>query len=89
VKLLWAAVETCRANRDGALSWLEANLQVPALVRQAPVVCAYAQGRKGELIGGAEGLALVEQADAYVRSRGVKNHVAMARLYSPGELRSL
>ncbi|HEX7479507.1 MAG TPA: hypothetical protein VF331_17010 [Polyangiales bacterium] len=89
MKLLWAAVETCRANRDGALSWLEASLQVPALVRQAPVVCAYAQRRKGELIGGAEGLALVEQADAYVRSRGVKNPACTARLYGPGELGSV
>ncbi len=84
LNLLRATLEARRERREHALQLLDAILQAPALARVAPVVSAYARRRKGELLGGDAGLQLVEQADALIRSYGVKNPPLHGRLYSPG-----
>lgn len=46
---------------------------------------AVARRRRGELLGAGAGAALVEDADAWMRSREIRNPLRMAALLAPGE----
>ncbi len=83
IQLLRAAVAAGRSEPELALRWLDALLDASETRRELPVVAACARLRKGELLGGHAGALLVEQADADLRARGVRNPAVFSGLYAP------
>jgi hypothetical protein len=49
-----------------------------------PLHAAAARWRLGGLLGGAEGRALIEQADAELRQRGIVNPARLTAMLAPG-----
>jgi serine/threonine protein kinase/tetratricopeptide (TPR) repeat protein len=52
--------------------------------QQMGLHAASARRMRGLVIGGDEGRALIEQADAWMKSRGIRNPARMAQLFVPG-----
>jgi hypothetical protein len=80
VRLLHAGVAVQRGDTTTALTLLTAVLTDPADVPDRELVRAAAALRKGELLGGVDGEALVAHADAGLRALGVANPKLFARL---------
>lgn len=80
--LLRAGLEMRRGNGEAAVERLaaaEAGLTAAGMAGFA----ASARRQRGELRGGSEGAALVEEADTWMRGQGIRNPAAMVRLHVP------
>ena len=83
IRLVRAGIELRRGERDTALSLLEAVLSDPGDAPDAPFLIACAERRKGELVGGELGDALVTRSELALRAQGVHNPAAFVRLFAP------
>jgi hypothetical protein len=83
VKLLRASVQSRMAQHPRAMSLLDELLEGPNIKQDAPLVAACARVRKGELMGGREGAALMAEAESLMRGQGIRNPQQLARLYLP------
>jgi hypothetical protein len=88
VRLLRAAIAFERNDLDTTTALLEAALADPGERTDAAFTAAAARRRKGELLGGEQGQALVASADFAASELGVKNPEAFARLFSPRRVRA-
>jgi hypothetical protein len=81
--LLRAQIASLRGDREDAVVRLRAA--VDAFVRfDMPLHAAAARRCLGERVGGDEGRALVEAADAWMRSEDVRSPARLATLFAPG-----
>jgi hypothetical protein len=81
--LLRAGIHAVRREREAAAGELQAavsGLDQAELALNA----AAARRRLGELQGGDEGRARVEEANAWMRGQGIKDPARMTALYAPG-----
>ena len=83
-RMLRAGLAYLRGQHDETLRWLDAILSDADMGGESRVIRACAQWRKGELIGGPDGEALIRQGEAELRGRGAKDPSRFARIYSPG-----
>jgi hypothetical protein len=81
--MLWAAIAIARGDATRALVETETAL---AAFGEAglPLELAYARRRKGQLVGGDDGAALVTAADAALRALGVADPVRWICAQAPG-----
>jgi len=84
VRLLRAAVHHQRGETEQACTALDAILSDADMGGEGPMILACARLRKGQMIGGEAGTALVEEGKQELSLRGVKDPVRFARLYAPG-----
>ena len=64
--------------------WLDSILTDADMCGDSRFIRPCAAWRKGELLGGEAGAALIRQAEQELRQRGAKDPVRFARMYSPG-----
>lgn len=69
-------------SEDAARSLSDAERAFEAV--DMALYAAVARRRRGELIGGDEGQALVERADDWMRGEGIRNPSGMAMMLAPG-----
>jgi serine/threonine protein kinase len=84
---LAAALRAAADAADGRKEPATHRLQAAALALETqdmPVYAAAARRLRGLLLGGSAGVAETESADATLRTRGVRDPVAMAGLFLPG-----
>jgi tetratricopeptide (TPR) repeat protein len=81
--LVTAALADTEGRPERALEALEAAIRLYSEAEMALHV-AVAQRRKGELLGGSEGQALVASADEAMRARSVNDPVRWTACYAPG-----
>ncbi|MET0406003.1 MAG: protein kinase [Cystobacter sp.] len=81
--LLRAAVASARGQRARALVELEEALSGLDLSGERMLV-ACVRRRKGELLGGAEGQALIEASEAAMRAEGIQEPARWTEVYAPG-----
>lgn len=81
--LLRAGIEATRGNRRATLRYLNAGIEGFKTCRMA-LWYAAATRRKGELLGGPEGEALIAEADAWMTSQGITNVERMTAMMAPG-----
>jgi serine/threonine protein kinase len=81
--LVEAGVAITRGDRSRALAILE-DAEAGSLATEMGLCAAAARRRRGELIGGEEGQALVEAADDWMRGHGVRHPARMTALHAPG-----
>lgn len=81
--LLLAGASARRGNLDDAVSHL-ARCATAATGLRMPFHVAIANRRRGELIGGDEGSALIAAADTALRAEAVKSPERIVALYAPG-----
>lgn len=81
--LIRASVASIRGDRDTAIQVLQSAEEGLEAVDMAGYAAA-ARRRRGELIGGDQGKSLVEAADSWMGSQGVKNPVRMTNMLAPG-----
>lgn len=79
-RLVRAGVEQRRGRAAAAVEQLEAA-EVALTAAGMAGFAASARRRRGELQGGGEGAAAVEEADHWMRAQGIRNPAAMARLH--------
>ena len=81
--LLRAGAAACRGDREGAAAILR---QAIATFDAAgmPLHAAVARRRLGECVAGAEGRAMIEQADTVMTDRGIRNPLRLTALNAPG-----
>lgn len=89
--LVDSGLQACRGHRRGtllALDEAEASLEAAEM---GGLIAAVVRRRRGEVLGGVEGLAQQEQADAWLKSQGIRRPERIADVYLPGnfDLRSL
>jgi hypothetical protein len=82
-KLVRAGIASAEARREEASDLLTSALDVFTASDMA-LYAAVARRRRGELMGGDTGLALVQQADDWMRSEGIRNPSGMAAMLAPG-----
>ena len=82
-KLLRAGVESSRGERDAALVHLVSAAEKFTAADMA-LHAAVARRRRGELLGGAEGAALVDAADAWMKNQSIRNPARMSAMLAPG-----
>ncbi|HWE29875.1 MAG TPA: hypothetical protein VHB97_17815, partial [Polyangia bacterium] len=81
---MWrAAIATRRGKRDAALAQVEVALACFAEAA-LPLESAYARRRKGQILGGEGGRALVTEAEAAMRTLGIVNPPFWVRSQAPG-----
>jgi hypothetical protein len=80
--LIRAGVACIKGDTDAAVKLLPAA--AATFDRAGMCICAAARRRLGQLLGGAEGRTLVEQAEACIAAKGVKDPARMAAMYTPG-----
>ncbi len=78
-----AAVASLRSDPTRALSLLQSAADQFDACDMA-LYAAATRRRKGQLLGGDEGRALVEAADAWMAGQGIKNPARMTALFAPG-----
>ncbi len=80
---LRGAIAAIKGQRDQALRELDAAV---ALYEEAelPLQAACARRQKGVLVGGDEGRALIERADAVLRAQDIRFPDRWARMWAPG-----
>jgi hypothetical protein len=81
--LLDAGVSAARDDTAGAVSDLERAEQGFAEVNMA-LHAAVARRRRGELVGGTEGAALVEAANAWMHAQGIVRPDGIVGMLAPG-----
>jgi len=79
---LEASLAATRGDRERALELL-AKAEVGCAAAMA-MLSAPLRRRRGELLGGEEGRALVEEADSALRAQGVVDPARMAACFVPG-----
>ena len=82
--LLAAGLAAARGDRNAALVGLEQGLEQLDAVTNYSLLSAHARRARGTLIGGREGSALVEQAEADLELHGVVDPRRHARTILPG-----
>ena len=82
-ELLKAAVATTEGRQAEALRALDASISLYTQAEMA-VHVACARRRKGELLGGREGQALIAAADELMRARGIREPARWADAWAPG-----
>ncbi|WP_159396694.1 serine/threonine-protein kinase PknK [Sorangium cellulosum] len=80
---LRAAIAAQRGQTAAALSLLEAAGAAFDACEMA-LFAACTRRRRGQLLGGEEGRALIQAADAWMAGRGIKNPARMAAIFAPG-----
>jgi hypothetical protein len=81
--LVLAGVAASRGDRPraaGLLSEVERRFDATAM----PLHAAVARRRRGELLGGQDGRALVQQADGWMAAHAIRNPARMAAMVAPG-----
>jgi hypothetical protein len=81
--LVRAGIASARRERDRALG-LAAGAERDLSAADMALHAAVARRRRGELLGGAQGAALVEAADAWMSERLVRNPERITRMLAPG-----
>jgi eukaryotic-like serine/threonine-protein kinase len=81
--LVRAIVSSARGDRAGAVGRLQAA-EVGFQAAEMELHAAVARRRRGELLGGEEGRALVAEANAWMTGQGVKNPARMSDALAPG-----
>jgi eukaryotic-like serine/threonine-protein kinase len=84
VRLLRAGLHHVRNEREQALAVLESVLTDGDAAGDGRVVLACARVRKGQVLGGDAGSALIRQGLGELHGRGAKDPARFARLYTPG-----
>jgi hypothetical protein len=82
--LTLAGIAAARGDSNGAMSLLrtaEAGFEGANMALYAVA----ARRRRGQLMGGAEGRALVEAADAWMAGQNILNHERMTAMLAPGQ----
>jgi serine/threonine protein kinase/tetratricopeptide (TPR) repeat protein len=82
-QLLRAGVARVRGDIDGAAALLRSSTSGFDAADMA-LHAAASRGALGELLGGDEGRALVDQAESWMRSESVKNPARMSAMIAPG-----
>ncbi len=82
--LLGAGLAAARGDTGSALRRLDRGLEQMSAAGNYSLLSAHARRARGILLGGAEGSALVEQAEADLRSKGVVDPARHARTVLPG-----
>ncbi|WP_437571845.1 serine/threonine-protein kinase [Sorangium sp. So ce542] len=80
---LRAAIAAQRGQAARALSLLEAAAAAFDGSEMA-LFAACARRRRGQLLGGEEGRALIEAADAWMAGQGIRNPARIAAIFAPG-----
>ncbi|WP_437945274.1 protein kinase [Sorangium sp. So ce296] len=80
---LRAAIAAQRGEAARALSLLEAAAAAFDGSEMA-LFAACARRRRGQLLGGEEGRALIEAADAWMAGQGIRNPARIAAIFAPG-----
>ncbi len=81
--LLKAAAAAIRSDTTRAVA-LFTDAAKPLDAVDMPLHAAAARRRLGELIGGDEGTALIEEVDRWMASEGIRNPARLAAMYVPG-----
>ncbi|HEU4888347.1 MAG TPA: hypothetical protein VFV49_10700, partial [Thermoanaerobaculia bacterium] len=81
-ELLRAGIDVRRRRKDAAIRRLEAAEDLFGAV-DMNLHRAVAQRRRGELIGGSEGQALISASEAWMDAEGIRNPERLAYLYAP------
>jgi hypothetical protein len=81
--LVRAGIASARGDRDGALG-LAAGAERDLSAADMALHAAVARRRRGEILGGAQGAALVAAADAWMSERRVRSPERIARMLAPG-----
>ncbi|MFO0950342.1 MAG: AAA family ATPase [Isosphaeraceae bacterium] len=85
--LVEASARSLQGDQDGSAATLrQASAELDAVEMAAHA--AAARRRLGEILGGEEGAALVVEADALLRARGVANPERLTATYAPGFFRA-
>jgi hypothetical protein len=82
-KLIRAGLSASAGDRDGALSRL-AGAETALEAVDMRLYSAVARRRRGALLGGSEGAALIASADAWMSAQDIRNPARMAEMYAPG-----
>jgi hypothetical protein len=82
-ELVLAAVAFARDRRETAIAHLESAERL-ATDEQMAMFAAAARWQRGQLLGGAEGLAMIAEAEAQMKAAGVKCPQPMAAMLAPG-----
>jgi hypothetical protein len=80
--IIEAGVHYCSQRNDEALRCLE-GAQRSADAHRMQMIAAVARRRRGDLIGGSEGFALVAASEAWMRAEGITDPPAMAIMFAP------
>lgn len=86
--LIHAGVAACRGETASAIALLtsaEAGFEAAAMQLYAAV----ARYRRGQLIGGVQGRALIEAAEAWMTNQNIKNSTRVAAMLAPGRWPSI
>jgi hypothetical protein len=75
-----ACLACLRGDRDGAIAALRREIEKPLL----PLYAHTTRRRLGELLGGDEGKALIDEADAFLRAGGVVDPARLVATFMPG-----
>jgi hypothetical protein len=81
--MLHAGAAACRGDRRGACATLEETIAIFEKVGM-PLHAAVARRRLGECLAGAKGNKLIEEAEAAMAKRDIRNPIRMTALYAPG-----
>ncbi len=82
-RLFRAGVASGRGDEASARELLGRAIENLEMISMHSYAAA-ARWRLGELLGGQEGRALVDQADSWMRSQGIRNPARMAAMHAPG-----
>jgi hypothetical protein len=83
-RMLGAALAARRGEKAQAIELLDAILADADMVGDSRILLACARLRRGQLIGGEVGAALVREGERALIARGVKHPQRFARVYAPG-----
>ena len=78
-----AAIAALRGDDNRAVGLLDQATTV-YLANDMFSYAAAVRRRQGEVQGGEEGRALVDESNAWMASRGIKNPTRMTAMYAPG-----
>jgi len=83
-RMLSAAIAARRGHKALAIEALDTILADADMVGDSRILLACARLRRGQLVGGELGAALVQQGERALAAHGVKDPKRFARVYSPG-----
>jgi eukaryotic-like serine/threonine-protein kinase len=83
-RILSAAVAARRGDKALAVELLDSILADGDMVGDSRILLACARLRRGQLVGGELGAALVRQGERALAAHGVKDPMRFARVYAPG-----
>jgi tetratricopeptide (TPR) repeat protein len=83
-RILSAALAARRGDKQQAIELLDSILADADMVGDSRILLACARLRRGQLVGGQLGAALVREGERALLARGVKHPHRFARVYAPG-----